>query len=114
MDTVFPAPLAPGDVVGVTSPSSGVPKSLHDRREVSLDAVRVTGLQIERGTCMDGSGVVSAPAADRAHEFQRMLLDPLDPRRRPRGTATSRSTSWATWVVGFSDMSTLLTPLTLL
>ena len=98
----------------MTSPSSGVPESLHDRREVSLDAVRVTGLQIERGTCMDGSGVDSAPAADRAHEFQRMLLDPSIRGAVSRGAATSRSPSWATWVVGFSDMSTLLTPLTLL
>lgn len=126
MDPIFPAPLVPGDIVGVTSPSSGVPESLHDRLEVSLGAVRAAGFEIEMGACMDGSGLVSAPAADRALEFQRMLLDPsiravVPPWGGDLAIDLLELLDWSaiadaepTWVVGFSDMSTLLTPLTLL
>lgn len=126
MDPIFPAPLVPGDVVGVTSPSSGVPESLHDRLEVSLGAVRAAGFEIEMGACMDGSGLVSAPPADRALEFQRMLLDPsiravVPPWGGELAIDLLELLDWSaiadakpTWVVGFSDMSTLLTPLTLL
>lgn len=126
MDPVFPAPLVPGDVVGVTSPSSGVPESLQERLEVSLHAVRAAGFEVELGTCMDGSGIVSAPAAERAGEFQHMLLDPsiravVPPWGGDLAIDLLELLDWSaiaeaepTWVVGLSDISTLMTPLTLL
>lgn len=121
----FPAPLRPGDVVGVTSPSSGVGEALRPRLRTAVDTVRRRGLEVEVGDCMDGTSHVSAPAEARAAELQRMLLDP---RVRavvpPWGGETAidlvRLLDWdrladaePTWVVGFSDIATLITPLTL-
>jgi hypothetical protein len=60
MDPVFPRPLVPGDLVGVTSPSSGVPEELRPRLEVALASVRDAGLEVEVGACMDGAGLGSA------------------------------------------------------
>ena len=58
----YPAPLLPGDVVGVTSPSSGVAPDLQGRLDVALATVRARGFEVVVGDCMDGSGHVSAPA----------------------------------------------------
>ncbi|MGO2608725.1 MAG: LD-carboxypeptidase, partial [Brachybacterium tyrofermentans] len=60
----------------MTSPSSGVPAELQTRLDVAVQVVRDAGVEVELGSCMDGSGLVSAPAAERAAEFQRMLMDP--------------------------------------
>lgn len=126
MDPVFPRPLVPGDLVGVTSPSSGVPEELRPRLEVALASVRDAGLEVELGACMDGAGLVSAAAPDRARELQRMLLDPsiraiVPPWGGDLAIDLLELLNWEaiagaepTWVVGFSDVSTLLTPLTLL
>ncbi len=75
---------------------------------------------------MDGEGHVSAPAAERAAELTSMLTDP-DIRAviPPWGGETAIDLipllDWdriraaePTWVVGFSDMSTIITPLTLM
>ena len=92
-----------------------------------LEAVRTVesrGLTVKTGRCMNGDGVVSAPAIDRADELMEMLLDPeikavvppwggelaidiltlLDFRALERVPPT--------WVVGYSDISTVLVPLT--
>lgn len=68
MTVRFPAPLQPGDLIGVTSPSSGVPAELRPRLEVALQQLRDRGYRVRVGECMDGAGVVSAPAVDRAAE----------------------------------------------
>ncbi|MGO3503666.1 MAG: S66 family peptidase [Brachybacterium tyrofermentans] len=126
MSPTFPAPLTPGDVVGVTSPSSGVPAELQPRLDVAVQVVRDAGFEVEIGSCMDGSTLVSAPAAERAAEFQRMLVDPslraiVPPWGGELAIDVIPLLDWEaiaaaepTWVVGFSDISTLITPLTLL
>lgn len=126
MELRFPSPLTSGDVVGVTSPSSGVSGPLTARLEVALETVRRAGFDVRVGECMDGERHVSAPAAQRAAELQSMLVDPsvraLVP---PWGGETAIDLidllDWdaiaqaePTWVVGFSDISTIITPLTLL
>jgi muramoyltetrapeptide carboxypeptidase len=75
---------------------------------------------------MDGGGHVSAPAADRASELMSMLTDPgIRAVVPPWGGETAIDLlpllDWdrlrdaePTWLVGFSDMSTIITPLTLL
>ncbi|MCL6423300.1 LD-carboxypeptidase [Brachybacterium sp. JHP9] len=126
MDVRFPAPLSPGDVVGVTSPSSGVADALAARLEFALETVRSAGFEARVGRCMDGERHISASARERADELQDMLLDPavraIVP---PWGGETAIDLigllDWdaigraePTWVVGYSDISTIITPLTLL
>lgn len=92
---------------------------------MAVDTVTSRGYQVTVGDCMDGSSHVSAPAADRAAELQRMLLDPkVRAVVPPWGGETAIDLidllDWEaiaaaepTWVVGYSDIATLITPLTL-
>jgi len=124
MTVRFPAPLRPGDLIGVTAPSSGVPEVLRPRLEFCVQHLRERGYQVQVGECMDGAGVVSAPAADRAAELMAMLLDPqvravvppwggeLAVEVLPHLDLAALAQAEPTWVVGYSDMTTLLLPLT--
>ncbi len=120
----FPPPLRPGDRIGVTSPSSGVSGDAATRIDFSVDWLRGRGFEVEVGECMDGAGLTSAPATQRAAELTRMLADPaiacVVP---PWGGETAIDLvdllDWdlladaePTWLVGFSDMSTVLVPVT--
>jgi muramoyltetrapeptide carboxypeptidase len=126
MPVRYPAPLRPGDRVGVTSPSSGVAADTRERLDVGVRTVEARGYEVVVGSCMDGTTHVSAPAAERAAELMSMLTDP-DIRAvvPPWGGETAidlmELLDWdalrvaePTWLVGFSDLSTILTPLTLL
>jgi muramoyltetrapeptide carboxypeptidase len=122
----YPAPLRPGDRVGVTSPSSGVDESMRSRLHVAVETVRSRGYEVVVGECMDGARHVSAPAPDRAAELTRMLTDPaIRAVVPPWGGETAIDLlpllDWdaitaaePTWLVGYSDMSTVITPFTLL
>ncbi|MFG2947516.1 S66 family peptidase [Streptomyces adustus] len=126
MSVRYPRPLRPGDRIGVTSPSSGVPKELSARFEVVVRDLRARGHEVVVGRCMDGSGHISAPAAERAAELMGMLTDPgIRAVVPPWGGETAIDlltlldfdrlrAAEPTWLVGFSDLSTLMTPLTLL
>lgn len=122
----YPAPLRPGDLIGVTAPSSGVPAELWARLEFAVEVVQRQGFRVRLGECRDGSSHVSAPREQRAAELQGMLLDEevraIVP---PWGGETAidliEELDWEaigaaepTWLVGYSDTSTLLTPLTVL
>lgn len=120
----FPSPLRPGDRVAVTSPSSGVPEALWPRFEYALETVRARGYEVVVGECMDGAGHISAPAPQRARELTAMLTDPsVRAVVPPWGGETAIDLlplDWdaiaaaePTWLVGFSDLATILTPLTL-
>lgn len=76
MTVRHPAPLRPGDTIGVTAPSAGVPDRLGARLDVALQWLRDRGFRVEVGDCLRGGGVVSAPRGQRAAELNRMLLDP--------------------------------------
>jgi len=76
MEIRYPQPLVPGDTIGVTSPSSGVPESLVGRFDFAVQQLRDRGFAVDLGDCMDGSTHVSAPVDQRARELMRMLLDP--------------------------------------
>lgn len=122
----YPRPLRPGDRIAVTSPSSGVPEQLRGRLDAGIRVVEARGYEVVVGECMDGAGHVSAPAGERAAEFEAFLLDPsIRAVVPPWGGETAIDVvpliDWEkvgaaepTWVVGYSDMSTLITPLTLL
>ena len=122
----YPAPLRPGDTIGVTAPSSGVEDELRPRLDFCVEHLRRLGYQVRVGDCMDGTGLLSAPAADRAAELTEMLLDPqvravvppwggeLAIDLLPLLDFERLAAAEPTWVVGYSDTSTVLTPLTLL
>ncbi|MEU9201049.1 S66 peptidase family protein [Streptomyces sp. NPDC048332] len=126
MPVRYPHPLRPGDRVGITSPSSGVPDDLRARLDVAVRTVEARGYEVVVGHCMDGAGHASAPAADRADELMAMLTDPgiravVPPWGGEMAIDLLPLLDWdrlrdaePTWLVGFSDMSTVLTPLTLL
>ena len=121
----FPAPLRPGDRIGVTSPSSGVEGAGVRRVEFSVDWLRRRGYEVVVGDCMDGASHVSAPKHVRGAELTSMLTDP-DIRAvvPPWGGETAIDVldqlDWdaidaaePTWLVGWSDCSTIMLPLTL-
>ena len=120
----FPRPLRPGDRIGVTSPSAGVAGSAAARIDFCVGWLRERGYDVEVGECMDGAGLTSAPAAARAAELTRMLADPeiacVVP---PWGGETAidlvdlldwdaLAVAEPTWLVGFSDLSTVMLPIT--
>lgn len=122
----FPAPLLRGDLIAVTSPSAGVPPSLARRLEFAVETLRRRGFRVEVGACMDGRGPVSAPAAERAAELGRYLTDPrvravIPPWGGDLAIDLLDLLDWEaigdadpTWFIGSSDISTLLTPMTLM
>ena len=122
----YPCALRPGDRIGVTAPSSGVAPRHRARLNFCVDFVRDSGFDVVVGSCLDGTSYVSAPAADRAAELIAMLVDPtiravIPPWGGELAIDLLPHLDWAqiassapTWFVGFSDISTLITPLTLI
>lgn len=121
----FPAPLRPGDRIGVTSPSMGVSGAGAERIGFCVGWLRERGYNVVVGDCMDGSGHVSAPREQRAAELTSMLTDPtVRAVVPPWGGVTAVdlldlldydaiAAAEPTWVVGYSDSSTWVTPLLL-
>ncbi|MCA5894195.1 LD-carboxypeptidase [Isoptericola sp. NEAU-Y5] len=120
----YPRPLRPGDTIGVTAPSAGVEPPLHARLHHAADVVRARGYDVRVGATPTGSGVVSAPAADRAAELTAMLTDPVvravvPPWGGELAVDLLGRLDWEalaadpTWLVGFSDISSVMLPLTL-
>ncbi len=122
----YPAPLRPGDRIGVTAPSSGVADDLWPRVELTRDFLRSMGFEVEIGECMHTPTHTSGPKEQRAAELMTMLTDPaIRAVVPPWGGETgidlldlldfeAVAAAEPTWCVGFSDTSTWLTPLTLL
>ncbi len=122
----YPTPLRPGDLIAVTAPSSGVADDVRPRLDFCVADLRDRGYEVRVGACMDGTGIVSAPAADRAAELTDLLLDPavravvppwggeLAIDLLPLLDFDALAAAEPTWLVGYSDVSTVLTPLTLL
>lgn len=109
----------------MTAPSAGVSGAEAARIEFCVGWLRQRGYDVVVGECMDGSGHVSAPRERRAEELTAMLTDPafraVVP---PWGGETAIdlvdlldydaiAAAEPTWVVGYSDSSTWLTPLLL-
>jgi muramoyltetrapeptide carboxypeptidase LdcA involved in peptidoglycan recycling len=120
----YPRPLRPGDTVGVTAPSSGVPARLEGRLDFAVERLRAAGYPVRLGEALRSEGIVSAPAPVRAAELTAMLTDPavravVPPWGGELAIDLLGRLDWEalgadpTWLVGFSDLSTLLLPLTL-
>lgn len=121
----FPQPLRPGDVIGVTSPSSGVAAALRPRLEASIGFLRERGYVVVVGDCMSADRVTSAPKHQRAAELTQMLTDPavravVPPWGGELGIDLVDLLDWdaiaaaePTWAVGFSNTTVWTVPLTL-
>jgi muramoyltetrapeptide carboxypeptidase len=120
----YPAPLRPGDTVGVTAPSSGVPDRLRPRLDHNVAWLRERGYAVRVGECLGDDRVVSAPKEQRAAELTAMLRDPevraiVPPWGGELAVDLLDQLDWdaladlePTWLVGYSDLCTLLLPFT--
>lgn len=124
--TRYPAPLRPGDRIGVTAPSSPVPGELVPRLDFAIAHLENRGYVVVRGKHLVGEGLLSASVDQRAAELTAMLTDPtIRAVVPPWGGELAIDLVGAldfdalgdaepTWLVGYSDNATLITPLTLL
>ena len=122
----YPRPLRPGDTIGVTAPSSGVPAALRPRLDHNVAWLRERGYDVRVGECLGGERVVSAPKEQRADELMAMLRDPdvraiVPPWGGALGIDLLDQLDWReigtfepTWAVGFSDSCSWMLPLTTL
>jgi muramoyltetrapeptide carboxypeptidase LdcA involved in peptidoglycan recycling len=120
----FPAPLRRGDRIGVTSPSAGASGPGADRIDFCVGWLRGAGFDVVVGDLMDGTGITSGPADERAAELTAMLCDPtircvIPPWGGETAIDLVDLLDWdalaaaePTWLVGYSDLSTLLLPVT--
>ena len=120
----FPEPLRRGDRIGVTSPSAGVDAAAAARIDFCIDWLRQKGFDVVVGNCMDGTGIAAGSAVDRAAELTDMLCDPtircvIPPWGGETAIDIVDLIDWEalasadpTWLVGFSDISTILLPIT--
>lgn len=124
--TRFPKPLRPGNLIAVTAPSSGVTGAAIDRLDLVLKHLRHLGYRVIEGRCLRGEDKdASAPRVARAEELSRFLND---------GEVSAIFPPWGgelatevldcidfeklksaspKWLLGFSDVSTIQLPLTL-
>lgn len=127
MQIRFPAPLQPGDRIAVCAVSSGVPEVMQGGLDAALHCLRAAGYQVLEGATLrrqrqDASGSV----AERLADLQRFLYDPdiraiLPPWGGELAIQLLSGIDFARlatlppkWLCGFSDVSTLAVPLTLL
>ena len=123
---LYPPPLTPGALIAVTAPSSGVEPRLHRRLDLVLQHLRDQGFRVEEGRCLrDEVDSASAPAEKRAAELMALLLrDDVAAIVPPWGGELAIELldrlDWAAlhsarpkWLLGYSDTSTWLLPITL-
>lgn len=120
----YPEPLEPGDRIAVTAPSAPVPDELWPRLEFALTTLEEAGYRTVLGSCLRGDGPTSAPPRQRAEELRAFLRDPavravvppwggdLAVELLPHLDLASLDTDRIPWMVGLSDISTLLFALT--
>src|SRR5690554_6503095 len=120
----YPRALAPGARIGVTAPSAGVSGPWSQRADFAIEWLREAGYDVVVGECFSGGGITSAPATARAAELTAMLCDPtiacvLPPWGGETAIDLVDLLDWdalaaaePTWLVGYSDISTLLVPIT--
>lgn len=127
MNIRYPKPLAPGDLIAITAPSSGVAEPMHPRLELAIAALRDRGYRVVEGECLRQHTKQTSATRDlRARELMAFLTDPdvcavmppwggelaieLLPLIDFRALLAMRPK----WFVGYSDLSTLHLPLTTL
>lgn len=127
MQIRYPKPLKTGDKIGITAPSSGVTPAQQPRLDLVLEHLRAQGFKVEEGKCLRGQHKhVSAPKAERAADLLRLWNDPTIRAIMPPWGGEilveilplldfdQLGRSDPKWISGYSDISTLLFPLTML
>lgn len=128
----FPRPLLKGDTIGITAFSSGVTERLLPRLDHIVSQLQVRGYRVDTGQCLRKMGPsiafdkgASASAIERAGELNEFLHDPkiaaiappwggeLAIQVLPLIDFARLTTLEPKWLFGFSDVSTLMLPLTL-
>jgi muramoyltetrapeptide carboxypeptidase len=122
----YPSPLKVGSRIAVTAPSSGVEPPLHPRLDLNIAHLRAQGFVVEEGRCLRNEHASASAAADvRAAELMHFLLrDDIDAIFPPWGGELAIELldrlDWAAlqsakpkWLIGYSDTSTLMLPITL-
>ncbi len=121
----FPRPLQPGDRIGVTAPSSGIKPEMRARLDVAVASLEARGYGVVLGECLGTPSVVSASKDQRAAELTEMLADPTIRAVAPpwggelaidlldRIGWSDLAEAEPTWLVGFSDLTTVMVPVTL-
>ncbi len=123
----YPKHLCPGATIAVTAPSGGVRENWRPKFDRTLQDFRENGYKVIEGQCLYGhTKNVSAPAQERASELMRFLCDAtVDAIFPPCGGDLAiellplldfdkLALMPPKWVMGFSDISTLLLPLTII
>ncbi len=122
----YPLPLAPGDRIGITAPSSGVPAEHFARLDLVLNHLRAQGFMIVEGECVRRRHKhVSGTKEERTSDFLRFWCDPsIKAIMPPWGGEIlieilplldfeEICQHQPKWISGYSDVSTLLFALTL-
>ncbi|MFJ7287455.1 S66 peptidase family protein [Curtobacterium sp. NPDC098951] len=117
----YPRPLVAGGRVEVPAPSMGVSEHLHGRLQDGVDALTARGLTVHVRPHATTPGLVPAAAAERVadlHDAFRTADAVLPPWGGELAVELVASIDWHTlaasraWFVGWSDISTLLLPMT--
>lgn len=124
MTTVrYPRALSPGDQIAVPAPSMGVPADLHARLDQATHDLQARGFTVTVGEFARRDGLVPAPAAARRAELMDAFTSPARAVLPPWGGELAvelvEGIDWSVlaedpkWFVGWSDIATLLMPLTI-
>lgn len=115
--------LEEGPTIGVTAPSSGVPSELHHLLKAAFSSLEKKGFNIISGdTSWTQDKAKSAPAKNRAEEFNKMIHnDDIQLIIPPWGGELliemleyiDYEQMRSKWIVGYSDISVLLLAITL-
>ncbi|MBW3695052.1 LD-carboxypeptidase [Vibrio sp. T187] len=121
----YPSPLKPGSTIAITAFSSGVPKACHQRLELVISHLKSLGFIVIEGQCLrEDINHVSADKAARAQELMSFLCDDgIDAVFPPWGGEFAMeilplldferlASVKPKWVMGFSDVSTVMVALT--
>lgn len=123
----FPKPLQPHDLIGITAPSSGIEPALHPKLDLAINVLQQRSYKILEGHCLRSDYKnTSHNKYERAKELMSFLTDPevkaiLPPWGGELAMEILELIDFELlaqlkpkWMSGFSDISTILLPLTLL
>lgn len=123
----YPPPLQQGDTIGITAPSSGVNRKLHPRLDLCIQHLRDLGFNVVEGACLRHNAKhVSGPREARARDLLALwksdevkaILPPwggeLLIHLLPHIDFAELASSTPKWILGYSDISTMLFALTTL